>query len=217
MDWNGADINAGAKTYNDYNCEARCNAQSTCTGYAEPKDKKNQLQQPFCQTYTSRNAQGIYRKERYFCYMKAALTPAPTKVEDFECPKDKYANTKLSVKGADKSTVKLTVEKVDPLCECPARCREVRWGDFNKYYYSYWEYRMKNNQPTCTCYSKGNVNRPGGQKSAVKIKTQRGVTSGYVVDEGKEAIEQAKKDQSGGRRRRRGRRGRRDRRRRRRG
>merc|ERR1719499_2413521 len=138
----------------------------------------------------------------YLLYIKGGETPTPAPVTptpapvtptpapaDVECPEEKYVNTSLKIKKADKETVKLIIENADPMCECFDKCKSAETT------YSYWAYSMKRNKPICTCYGEG---------KRMKLKDQSGATSGYLTDKGKTMIEKKKNRARRTRRRRRG-------------
>merc|ERR1719443_2708716 len=64
-------MNAGLKFHRDRNCEARCNADKTCSGFVMPMTASN-----WCETYTSPGVKGDGRN--FHCFSKKGFTAPPT-------------------------------------------------------------------------------------------------------------------------------------------
>lgn len=78
--------NAGLAFFRDRNCRARCNSQSSCTGYVDPKSASS-----WCETYTSKGITGDGRN--YWCYVKGD--------EVSELPKSAYRDTVGACRGGE--------------------------------------------------------------------------------------------------------------------
>jgi len=144
--------NAGLVFFRDRNCRAKCNSQSSCTGYVLPKSNS-----AWCETYTSKEAEGDGRN--FWCYMK-------TDEEITELPPSAYRDTVGACRGGEEPENNAGLEFFSDR-NCQTRCD-------NDYYCTGYVLPVRDDKNWCETYTSPGASGDGREPFKCFMKMEAG-------------------------------------------